>query len=404
MRNCCVERKDKIQSVLISLYISIPLLNQILRSIFQNAYFMSLIYMTVSVLVVGIIVFVVVYEKKLFISRDFFIVFTVVIVYSIFSVPSEKSSMNIASVFFYVLLPMMAGAMINIRSDIVLKTILILSSFSMLFIDKFFVVDSNGYITMGMSYIFMTPIIAASIYLYLFYKNDISKSKKLFFLFSLLQVIYFLKLFQYGSRGPLISIILCWLFMLVVKYNIQEKNIYLSKSKIGFMFVGLIIVINQFYNILVFINLQLSKHGISAQIIEKTIRLMAQNNVFNSRDNIYTSAFSHFWDHPVFGHGLSTFSTYTNINYPHNFLIQFLFDGGVFLFLLLLFVILKNIIFWYKGCTANAFCLFIFLFFISVPGALVSGDIWENERFWLFIGCLISMNYYFKKEKDIYFS
>lgn len=401
MMDCYVGKKDKIQSVLISLYISIPLLNQISRSIFPNAYFMSLIYMAISLVIIGIIVFSTVHDNKLLITRDFFLIFMIVIVYSIFSVLSEKSIMNITSVFFYVLLPLMAGAMINIQSDIVLKTIIILSTFSMLFIDKILVIDSNGYITMGVSYIFMTPIIAASVYLCFFYRNDISKSKKLFLAFALLQVTYFLRLFQYGSRGPLISILLCWLFMLIVKYNNQEKKIYFNKSKVGLMFVGLIIVVNQFYNILVFINTQLTKHGISAQIIEKTIRLMAQNDAFNSRDSIYSVAFSHFWDYPVFGHGLSTFNAYTNINYPHNFLIQLLFDGGVFLFLVFMFVVIKNVRCWYKGCTANTFCLFIFLLFISVPGALVSGDIWENERFWLFIGFLSSMNYFLKKEEDI---
>lgn len=382
---------NKIQSFLLGAYVCVPLINQVTRSVFPNAFFMSMIYF-VLIAAIAISMFLsLTVQNYRYVTYDTLTVVIFIVIYCVVACLSQKSSMSSFSAVSYVIVPLLAGAIMLIDYLALIKSILVIATFALIYINKFFVVDTNGYISMGLSYICLTPIIAASLYISFCYSKDNGRGRKVFLIFSIAQAIYLVKLFKYGSRGPILSIILCWLFISVIRYNDECKCITIKKTKIGFGLLALLIFVWQFYNILLFTNQLLIHYGIPSQIIEKTLRLMSQSSILNSRESIYSIALNEIWKRPILGHGLSSFEAYTGINYPHNFLIQLLFDGGFFLFSIIVGVLIKNTTIWLKKCNYNTFILYVLLFFISIPGALFSGDVWQNERFWLFIGLVISL-------------
>lgn len=383
---------SKIQSFLLGAYVCVPLINQVTRSIFPNVIFMSMIYFVlIAAIAISVLLSVTILNYRS-VTYDTIAVVVLIVIYCVVACLSQNSSMSSFSAISYVIAPLVAGAIVLIDYLTLIKSILVIATFAFIYINKFFVVDTNGYISMGLSYICLTPIIAASLYISFCYSKDKGRGRNVFLIFSIAQAIYLVKLFQYGSRGPILSIILCWLFISVIRYNDEYKCITIKKTKIGFGLFVVLIFVWQFYNVLLFTNKIIIHYGISSQIIEKPLRLMSQSGILNSRDSIYSIALKEIWKRPILGHGLSSFEAYTGINYPHSFLIQLLFDGGIFLFSIIVGVLIKNSVIWFKKCSYNTFILYILLFFISIPGALFSGDVWQNERFWLFIGLVISLS------------
>ena len=75
--------------------------------------------------------------------------------------------------------------------------------------------------------------------------------------------------------------------------------------------------------------------------------------------------------------------------YPHNFLLQLLYDGGILLTIPVIYLVVGGILNWYKFCSEDEFTVISALLLMSVPGALFSGNLWENNRLWLSFAALI---------------
>ena len=88
--------------------------------------------------------------------------------------------------------------------------------------------------------------------------------------------------------------------------------------------------------ILVFINNFLAKFNISANFIEKSLRLMSTgtNDLSNGRSEIYKFTIKGIIESPLFGHGISRIYYLSNsvINYPHNFCYKFYMMEDYFIY------------------------------------------------------------------------
>ena len=137
----------------------------------------------------------------------------------------------------------------------------------------------------------------------------------------------------------------------------------------------------------------MEKFGINSTALEKIVRLSAEGNLSNGRNNLQIIALNGFWDNFLFGNGLDRFDANTGLAYPHNFVTQILYDGGLLLFCVLLIPIFIKTFLNYKRCSYNQYVVHTFLLFSSVPYASFSQDVWENAVFWLFVGSLFSSTF-----------
>ena len=116
----------------------------------------------------------------------------------------------------------------------------------------------------------------------------------------------------------------------------------------------------------------------------------------NGRDAIDIIAWDGIFESPFLGYGTAQFENNTGFVYPHNFILQFLYDGGLLLTFVVLFPIVRTVIQKIKKVNSQEYICLIFLFFCSVPGSLLSGDLWESGMLWMFFGFVLSRNSYYK--------
>jgi O-antigen ligase len=122
-----------------------------------------------------------------------------------------------------------------------------------------------------------------------------------------------------------------------------------------------------------------------------------ENDVTSGRDVIFKLTTLAISQNPLLGYGIDQFENNTGIVYPHNFILQLLYDGGLVLTFLVIFPVIRGIVKLFKTCSYNEFIVFVALFFASVPGGLLSGDLWTMVTLWVFFGAVFSKQFVYHR-------
>lgn len=194
----------------------------------------------------------------------------------------------------------------------------------------------NGYgiiIDNTASYLPNLLSIAISILASEYYINRRINSKQVVVL--LLLVISFL---LYGRRSELISIVIALLFTLMMFSNSLKKTTIKRIVVSLFLFILFIFVINYFINLGYFPRIKKTIDQI-VNLSNKTIDYGDINSLSTNRLDLWKTAISDFISNPLFGVGWGNFIYRNGIN-AHNTYLQFLCEGGVIGFVLLMFPII----------------------------------------------------------------
>lgn len=135
-----------------------------------------------------------------------------------------------------------------------------------------------------------------------------------------------------------------------------------------------------------------STFDISLNVVDKFLRLDDNGDMTNGRESLSTMAWKGIVESPLWGNGISQFNNNTGEGYPHNFVLQMLYDGGIILTLAIMAPVTQSLIRKLKTISENKFAFFVLLFFASVPGALFSGDLWNASTLWMFFGFVLAKN------------
>ena len=201
----------------------------------------------------------------------------------------------------------------------------------------------------------------------------------------------------YGSRGPLIVLII---FMLLIYFSSNRVN---RNRKLVLTFVGIIFIagIWQFNVLGIVFDYLYFDLNIKNYTIMKYQRMF--NNQFlaatSGRDQIYSHTFSLFQDRILFGHGIG--GVETQISYKaHNIFLQILAENGLFGIFGLMYITVvftKMIrISRVKNLDSYHFIL-VFVFSISIGRLLLSSDFWLRPEFWILLGLLTKDRSYFNE-------
>lgn len=285
-----------------------------------------------------------------------------------------------------------------VNTQIVLKIIMILPFFSVFKLDKIFVSSFSWLdaISMDCSYSYLVPTAANIVYMLFYFKNERLIHRIITIVFTGINVIILSKILLYGSRGPILCLTLLLFFLWLSK--VDEFGFTIKKRKILFVLVLLFcmtIMLNEFIYL---VDSLLESFGLKIRAITKIMELSAEDNISNGRSEIIEVAMHNIWERPFFGWGLDRFQYNTGIPYPHNFIIQIFYDGGI-----LLFVVLSPIIYKTKKkflrCNKEEYILLSFLLFSSVPAAFFSQDLWKNTLLWMFFGSVITNSFILNKDE-----
>ncbi len=394
-----------LQSFLVAFYADIKCINWSLSYGFLSSSgdegFMSMLYMGPIVLIVLCVVFRIgnVLNR---IGRTYVIITSLLLVFY-FLTNEFIGPPRIKFLFFFVfvIMSMTIPSLVRINARIFIKAIMFFPSFTILRIDKVFsyVSDWSESISMDASYAFLVPICATIVYLFIYYKDECNRDKIITIGLSIINLIFFIQILQYGSRGPLLSVVLLVTFLYLFKHPSSESMGVRKKEHWQMMIiVGILIMYFSFYFVVEIIDYIADIYGSKLHFVEKILRLSAENDLSNGRDILNVVAISGIIDQPFLGHGLDRFDANTGMLYPHNFVLQMLYDGGLAFFTVMMVPLVKRSANILKNCSIGEYAVFAVLFFSSVPGALFSGDMWSLARLWLFFGFVLSSSFVVEEE------
>lgn len=264
---------------------------------------------------------------------------------------------------------------------------------------EFFKTGGFYYETIGMSTTYnVLPFVVAAILHFWYYRGE----KGLFKWFGYIVNFYYLsKIIIYGNRGPMISLVVLGLFIILHKFNEDgrmKKNALKTVIITAIAAFTVIYVIDNIADVLRAVNDWLNSMGIKMSALTKSIYKLEQGDLSNGRDWIYDFTKEGIKEHYLVGNGISTiyYNSFYRIPYPHNLFLQMWYDLGVVVSLPLFYLVVKSafVTAVKQGLKKDYSVMMMVLFTLSIPKLCYSAEFWVNIPFWLLIMYTISPNIY----------
>lgn len=249
----------------------------------------------------------------------------------------------------------------------------------------------NFAIKMVLSHAIVPSMICAIAYIAYYIRFDETKRKIFYSILFGINGFYFYELVTYGSRGPVIAILMFVILVIFFRPNYSDDKVQSHNFKL-FLTIGVVLIILSLFGdqILSWIIQVLDSRGIYNRFFQKYYNLMVLGDTSHGRIDIYLTAINGFLSSPLWGNGIDMFYANTQIEFPHNFILQFAYDGGI---LLLMSILVPLVVSSYRILKLKQYKLFIswsILFCSSVPLVMVSGDIWIKYVFWFLLAFSIT--------------
>jgi hypothetical protein len=219
------------------------------------------------------------------------------------------------------------------------------------------------------------------------------KSRILRVLAALSILAYLPKFILYGSRGSILSFLLCIIICFLLKKNFSLRQIFIKTIK----WCALLILFSPLvYNFLKFI---VTEYNIF--FLRKIVYASGIVEAMNGRDVLYVSALQGFISSPLYGKGIASFDNYSGI-YPHNIFLQVLYEGGIIFAVPLFYLILRSVNLIFKRTIEYDKRIFVlYLFVTSLVNLLFSSNFWRHQIFWLLIGLILSLK---RRNRETYYN
>jgi len=380
--------RKALPSIVVAFYIMIPTISLMLTRI--NPAFGSVMtpLYTLGALLAAVVILL---GRKPKPTNSFVVVFLSIIIAYVLS-PDYGELIQLTTPYFvmFTLVPFMIPQFLKVNTRLVTIFAMAFSSFGVLFPRSLFLLTSENVISIDLTYSLLFPVVAMVVYLGLYWKTDDWRHRLMVMPFILANSVYLFYVAFFGSRAPLMSIILCILFLYVCHASKRRRGVRVNRRRLVRVLLALVAVVVFFMVIVSALDAFLAKYGLDSGMLAKLSRLQGEGDLTNGRSYIVAQTLSAFMDSPIFGYGFSASPYIIDDDYPHNFILQFLLDGGTVLFLIAIVPMVYHMKMWWERCTFNEFALITLFFFAAVIGALFSLDLWMNARLWFFFGYLFS--------------
>lgn len=279
-----------------------------------------------------------------------------------------------------------------------LRALMILPSFAIFRLDKVFAPEADWLLSISLdaSYAFLVPVIATIVYLLFYLKSDSVGLKIIMIVFGLVNLAFLFELFIRGSRGTLLCVFLLLVFLFVIRKRKSKEGVLVNRRALLLVAaVSLIVFTFSFYLSTMLLKLQ-SFLGVDIYAITHYLDLASTGDIDNGRNNLSALTWNGIFDSFVWGNGIDRFYANTGEIYPHNFILQILYDGGLIFFFLTLVPVTIGFVKKLRRCSYDEYNVICVLFFSSVPGSLFSISIYNNGILWMFFGAMMA-KYFIRK-------
>lgn len=231
---------------------------------------------------------------------------------------------------------------------------------------------------MPMSYYFLPLLLSVFFELVLDKESTLKHKCIKIVLYIILYYPYLRFTLGFMSRGAILAILFCMVFTFICYLN-KKKRI----PTLVFLIIASLIVLAFGLDILKFIHNILNEFNIYIEFIEKNIRLIESNSIGNGRDVIYQNAIQGIVNSPLIGNGIGDFQNVYG-TYPHNFILQMLYECGIFYTIFICFPIFYTFfkIIFINDKSIDYKCFYLFIFSLTIIRLLLSFEYWLDLFFW----------------------
>ena len=266
-------------------------------------------------------------------------------------------------------------------------------------IAKMMEVSESPSFWLGMSLSFVPSVIAAMIIAVIFIRHENRWQQIISAIGILGNIVLFAYMVRYGSRGPYLAVLLMISFLPAISIDRLLIGSWASNAfqwLRGLRFLGTYTFGILLAAFVVGLSWMFYQMDWEVSVMAKFVKAIEQGDISNGRFEIWLASLRGFCAEPIWGHGIGQISRDLSYVHPHNSVVQLLYDGGLLLLALVLIPTCCIAIRFLRLRTKSLqhimlVVLLIFLFFISVPNSLLSGDLWSNSRVWLLVGFCLSL-------------
>ena len=276
---------------------------------------------------------------------------------------------------------------------LILEVIMFISLLALPFADQLFAFqfESLQQTNMSVAYAFFVSVSAAFIHFFWYRKG----SNILIILCYLVNIYWMYKIIMVGNRGVIVS----FLFLIMVlmlrytkKRDVSDKKKKIMTSLLWIFGILIIIIVLNFDNIIIYLyDYFKSRNEAMPSFIIKMYRLIVyKSDISNGRDDLYPFFLNKIMNSPVWGYGMEMSSevSYGLFPYPHNYILQMLFEGGIIFALFPIVVSVYMVVdTLFKNNDKLEYEVFsVFLLCNCIPKLMISGNIWNQPILWIWLG------------------
>lgn len=335
--------------------------------------------------------------------KSLYLMFLVIVLFLLTKLTTININYSFMQLLFYVIIPIfVAGQKLN--SEKVLRYSMYISLSSIFSLNDLFgfQYEQLNQGSMGASYAVVNAVIVTMIH-FKYFRNKANTLLKFCYLYNLFIMI---KLISTANRGVILTMFCTICILYINNFDKDSNKTAINRKRIlkvsilfviiTFIFINFESIINYLYD---FCNRNFEQ---LPSFILKSNLFLEQNKLSNGREDIYIVLFDLIKNNPIWGYGLQTFSYYTRWVWPHNFLLQFLFEGGILFSIYPIYLSIKILyrVIFQKFSTSREFAMSALVVCICYPRYLISNDPWKGTAVWAMIGLACCQSKIKSKSKE----
>lgn len=320
------------------------------------------------------------------------VIILVLALFFISNLTGNVGDLSAISFIGYCIIPLLCS-FLSVNAKRILETIMIISLASLLIIDQIF---SYQFVTlqqtdMSRAYAIFVAVSASLIH-FTWYRKE---SSILFYGCYLCNLYFLIRLILVGNRGIILSL---FVLAFVIVLRLVEDYDLPSKKKTKWIVAlcaicafAVLFIINMESIIIALYDFCNSNMESTPSFVIKMYKLIVyKSDVSNGRDSVYQFCLDAIGQSLVWGYGIDTCEVISNgeYPYPHNYILQMLFEGGILFAAYPIYISLRLTCqtLFKRLQNKDTFIFSLFLLCNCIPKLLVSGTVWNQPIFWLWIG------------------
>ena len=400
-----MEKRNYIPSFLIAYLISIGGINQVVGIVLKKSDGIMMMNLVPVAALLVLHFFISNKKKDLNLNKKALLfVYYIVSVIVVYKYAYRYSTIQYIEFLVYCFIPIYIS-FYKVDVEKILKYMMLFSVLVISISNDFFKSVSAGYETIGMSttYNVLPFVIAAAIH-FIYYRK---KAGFWLWIGYGINIYYLFKVILLGNRGPIISLIV---FALAVIIHRTNKDGTIRKTPVKTMFITLsigivtILLINNIESVILYVYRCLQSMDIELAFVSKSVAKLQRGDLSNGRSALYTFVIQSIKEHYLVGNGIASiyYNSHGSHVYPHNLFLQMWYDVGIIVSFPLFYLVAKTVkkTFFEFSISKDVMAILMLLFSLSIPRLCYSSEFWRTTTFWLLIMFTISPNLYQSQSKN----